>query len=205
MDLFQQTHLPATPTLGVALLLSDGTNCDFVPQLLQASFAVITLGNHPEDWLDPQAETWVRTDLAARLCSEHGVNILALCGTGTGGHAALRLAFRHHALFPAVATWNAMMDLHDAYGSGTILDDLYASREACRQDTAILQIRPFHTPPHIAFACEPGIAAYRGNDRLHEKLRAIGVAHTFDREADAEARMVTGVVEAMAKQSRRLI
>ena len=40
---------------------------------------------------------------------------------------------------------------------------------------------PYRPPPHLFFCIDPDDAAwYRGNDRLHEKLTALGVAHTAD-------------------------
>jgi S-formylglutathione hydrolase FrmB len=36
-------------------------------------------------------------------------------------------------------------------------------------------------PPHLFFCIDPADAEwYRGNDRLHEKLGALGIAHTCD-------------------------
>jgi S-formylglutathione hydrolase len=58
---------------------------------------------------------------------------------------------------------------------------MYDSKEQCRQDTALMHVPPFRPPPHVFFAIDPGDAErYRGNERLHEKLSALGVAHTAD-------------------------
>jgi S-formylglutathione hydrolase len=58
---------------------------------------------------------------------------------------------------------------------------MYNSKEQCRQDTATLHVRQSGFPPHIFFCVDPGdVDWYRGNDRLHEKLNAIGVTHTCD-------------------------
>src|SRR5438874_8311971 len=59
---------------------------------------------------------------------------------------------------------------------GTSLGEMYDSKEQCRQDTALMHIHPSEHPPHVFFAIDPEDADwYRGNDRLHEKLGALGV------------------------------
>ncbi|MBV9123890.1 MAG: esterase, partial [Planctomycetes bacterium] len=64
---------------------------------------------------------------------------------------------------------------------GTPLDEMYDSKEQCRQDTALLHVSPLHYPPHIFFAIDPEDARwFRGNDRLHEKLTALGIPHEYD-------------------------
>jgi S-formylglutathione hydrolase len=105
---------------------------------------------------------------------------IGLLGIGMGGQGALRLAFKHPKTFPAVAGIASAIDYHDAYGSGTPLDDLYDSREQCRQDTAPLHVHPSEYPPHVFFAVDPDDPWYRGNDRLHEKLSALGITHEID-------------------------
>ena len=106
---------------------------------------------------------------------------IGLLGISMGGQGALRLAFKHAELFPAVAAISSALDYHDLYGRGTPLDEMYDSKEQCRQDTALMHVPPYHAPPHVFFCIDPDDTAwYRGNDRLHEKLNALGVAHTLD-------------------------
>jgi len=58
---------------------------------------------------------------------------------------------------------------------------MYDSKEQCRQDTALMHVHPYQTPPHVFFCIDPNDERWqRGNDRLHEKLNALGVAHTAD-------------------------
>ena len=98
-----------------------------------------------------------------------------------GGQGALRLAFKHPETFPVVAAVASALDYHELYGRGTPLDEMYDSKEQCRQDTALMHVPPFHPPPHIFFGIDPDDTAwYRGNDRLHEKLSALGIPHTVD-------------------------
>src|SRR5262249_35412710 len=103
-----------------------------------------------------------------------------LLGAGMGGQGALRLAFKHPELFPAVAGIASAIDYHELYGAGTPLDETYDSKEQCRQDTAPLHVHPSRVPPNIFMAIDPDDPWHRGNDRLHEKLGALGVAHETD-------------------------
>jgi S-formylglutathione hydrolase len=111
---------------------------------------------------------------------------VALLGISMGGQGALRLAFKHPKLFPVVAAISAALDYHERYGQDPILDALYDSKEQCRQDTALMHVPPYDPPPHIFFCIDPADAQwYRGNDRLHEKLSALGVVHTLDLSTEA--------------------
>ena len=142
---------------------------------------------------------------------------LVVAGISMGGQGAVRLGLKYPDRFPVVASVAGAFDYHELYGQGTPLDDMYRSREACRQDTAVLHVHPTKFPPHVWFACDPADADwFRGNDRLHEKLAAVGVPHTadlttsagghswayFDRMADP---LFAFLVAAVAKQSRRLL
>ncbi|MBI2803793.1 MAG: esterase [Planctomycetes bacterium] len=142
---------------------------------------------------------------------------LGVFGISMGGQGAIRLALRHPQTFPACAGIASALDFYELYGEDSPLDDMYDSREQCRQDTAILHIHPANWPPHLFFCIDPGDQAWvRGNDRLHEKLTALGVPHTidfetqagghcwpyFDRMADPALRFV---YEGLEKESRRLL
>jgi S-formylglutathione hydrolase len=106
---------------------------------------------------------------------------IGLHGISMGGQGALRLAFKHPLKFPAVAGISSALDYHEIYGQGYSIDAMYDSKEQCRQDTALMHIHPSQYPPHIFFCIDPDDAPwYRGNDRLHEKLSALGVSHTMD-------------------------
>ncbi len=93
----------------------------------------------------------------------------------------MRLAFKHARRFPVVAAIAPALEYHQLYGQGTPIDEMYDSKEQCRQDTAILHVPPHDYPPHIFFCTDPDDADwYRGADRLHEKLNALGVPHECD-------------------------
>lgn len=103
---------------------------------------------------------------------------LGAYGISMGGQGAVRLGFKYPSLFPAVASVAGAFDYHDRWGQGSALDAMYPRKEACRQDTAILCLNPAAAPPTIALACDPADEEwFRGNDRLREKLQALGVEH----------------------------
>jgi S-formylglutathione hydrolase FrmB len=106
---------------------------------------------------------------------------LGLTGISMGGQGALRLAFKQPEVFPVVAAVSAAVEYDQLYGAGSPLDDMYDSKEQCRQDTAGLHIHPSRFPQHIYFCIDPADELWqRGNDRLHEKMNALGVTHTCD-------------------------
>ena len=94
---------------------------------------------------------------------------------------------------------------------------MYDSKEQCRQDTAALHIHPSRQPPHLFFCIDPADQQwYRGNDRLHEKLNALGVAHTCDLTTQAGGhswayfnsvaeRVMKFVFSGLEQESRRLL
>ena len=145
-----------------------------------------------------------------------GPRAIALCGVEMGGQGALRLAFRHPERFPVAASISGALDCQEWYGRGTPLDEMYESRERCRLDTAILYVHGHDWPRHIWFCCSPDDAAcYRGNDRLNEKLSAMGVPHTADLDTRAQPGvryveqmappMLAFIAVALGKESRRLV
>ena len=142
---------------------------------------------------------------------------IAVAGISMGGQGALRLGFKYAEQFPIVAGIASAIDYQVRFDEFEELPRMYRSKEACRQDTATLQIKPNAFPRHIWFACDPQDEVwYTGNDRLHEKLRAIGVQHTADLETsngghswqyfNAMAKpMMEFISAALAKESRRLM
>jgi S-formylglutathione hydrolase len=108
------------------------------------------------------------------------VRSVGLFGVNMGGQGALRLGFKHPEIFPVVASVAPAIDYHEYYGQGTALEQMYDSKEQCRQDTALLHVHPTHWPRHVFFCCDPYDSWHRGCDRLHEKLSALGVPHECD-------------------------
>jgi S-formylglutathione hydrolase len=109
-----------------------------------------------------------------------GPRAIGLLGFCMGGQGVLRLAFRHAAVFPVVAAVSSTIEFHEVYGQGSPLDEMYDSKEQCRQDTAAMHIHPSQFPPHLFFCIDPDDPWFRGNDQLHEKLAALGVPHECD-------------------------
>ena len=86
------------------------------------------------------------------------------------------MAFKHPQLFAVVAAISPAIEYHERYYGGTPLDDMYDSKEQCRQDTVPMHIHPSNQPPHVFYCIDPTDDEwYRGCDRLHEKLTALGV------------------------------
>jgi S-formylglutathione hydrolase len=142
---------------------------------------------------------------------------LGLFGISMGGQGALRLGFKHPRLFPVVAGIAPAIEYHEYYGHGYSIDQMYESKEHCRQDTAPMHIHPSEYPPHLFFCIDPNDADwFRGNDRLHEKLRALGIPHECDLSTEAGGhsweyfnrmaeRTVRFVYDGLVTQSRRLM
>jgi S-formylglutathione hydrolase FrmB len=141
---------------------------------------------------------------------------IGLFGVSLGGHGALRLAFRYPQTFPVVAAISPTIDFYEAWGQGSELDVMYSSREHCRLASAVLQIQAESWPRAIYFCCDPADFWYRGNERLREKLTALGIEHTCDlltsagghswdyfrRMAEPALRFVR---EELERQARRLL
>lgn len=148
--------------------------------------------------------------------TEHTPGPVAVAGISMGGQGAVRLGLKYPDRFPVVASVAGAFDYHELYGQGTPLDDMYRSREASRQDTAVLHVHPTRFPPHLWFCSDPEDDWFRGNDRLHEKLSAVGIPHTADLTTAAgghswtyfdhmAAPLFAFLAEAVAKQNRRLL
>jgi len=144
---------------------------------------------------------------------------IAAAGISMGGQGALRLGFKFADCFPVVAGVASAVDFHLRYDNPSFpeLPQLYRSREASRQDTATLRVNSHAAPRHIWFACDPTDETwFPGNDRLHEKLIAIGVPHTADLVTSAgghswnyfsamAAPMMAFVKRGLEQESRRLL
>lgn len=165
------------------------------------------------------AEHWLVNHVTPAVIERWNVGMarVGLLGISMGGQAALRLGFKYPRMFPAIAAISAAIDYHQFHGFGNTLDEMYDSKEQCRQDTAIMHVHPNDYPPHIFFAIDPTDTDwYRGNDRLHEKLNALGIAHECDLKTQAgghsweyfnhmAGRTIRFLDEGLKAQSRRLL
>jgi S-formylglutathione hydrolase len=146
-----------------------------------------------------------------------GPRFVGLLGLGMGGQGALRLAFKYPELLPVVAVVAPAIECHELYGAGLSLDEIYDSKEQCRQDTVPMHVHPARYPPHLFFCMDPeDVWWFRGSDRLHEKLAALGIPHETDfstRASEANGsyfdrvgeRAVRFLVQGLEQESRRLL
>jgi esterase/lipase superfamily enzyme len=224
---------PARPRFGVLFLHPIGNETlrghDAYTRLLDELGLACVCPMAPSTWwtdrvlpeFDPKltAERHVLDNVLPFFAERWGLapRSIGLLGISMGGQGALRLAFRHPRTFPVAAGIASAFDYHEYYGQGFSLDVMYDSKEQCRQDTALMHIHPSDFPPHLFFCIDPeDVDWYRGNDRMHEKLNALGVPHTidlttsagghswgyFDRMAEPALRFVA---QGLEKESRRLL
>lgn len=143
---------------------------------------------------------------------------IALLGAGMGGQGALRIAYRHPAVFPVAAAVSPAIDFHVAMRESGSRDDgerfdtlweLFGDVERARQETCILHVHPLNWPRHQFFASDPAdLAWHDGAARLHSKLAALGIPHTAllerrDARADVAAAL-SFIAAALDQESRRL-
>jgi S-formylglutathione hydrolase len=162
------------------------------------------------------AERYVIDEVVPFFTEQWGLEpkAVGLLGIGMGGQGVLRLAFKHPESLLTVAALAPSIEYQELHGLGTALDGMYDSKEHCRQDTAILHLHPSHYPPHIYFAVDPNDPWYRGCDRLHEKMNALGVPHTAEFTAggtgwEFATKMAQPalrfIIEGLETESRRLL
>jgi S-formylglutathione hydrolase FrmB len=224
---------PAKPRFGIVFLHGIGLetlagNDVWTRILAQRNLACICPHGQRSWWLDRVCAEFDPELSPERYILDHVVPLfrerwniapgaLGVCGISMGGQGALRLALRHPRVFPAAAGIASALDFHEVYGQGLTLDDMFDSKERARQDTALMHIRPDDCPPHLFFVIDPDdIDWIRGNDRLHEKLSALGIPHVsdlatqagghswtyFNRMAEPALRFLA---EGLDKESRRLL
>ena len=98
-----------------------------------------------------------------------------------GGLGAIRLGLRYPKIFSTVIAIDAALDYWEYWGEGSTLDDLYPTKETCRQDSPVLQLKSDSVPEQLnLLTTNRGPHWYRGNDRFHEKLNALGIPHRWE-------------------------
>jgi S-formylglutathione hydrolase len=111
---------------------------------------------------------------------------IGLLGVSMGGQGVLQLAYRHARQFPVVAAIAPAIDFHIRHGQGWELDEMFADREAARQQTVTLHLHPLNWPPHQLFVCDPAdLDWHEGSERLASKLASIGIP--FERDLTTSA------------------
>lgn len=224
---------PQMPRFGVLYLhplglemLSD--NAAFTDELRRRNLACLAPHGKQSWWLDRICRDFDSHVTPERFLLEHVVALfesrwnlrprnLGVFGISMGGQGALRLAFRHPKEFPVAAGIASAFDFHEWHGQGSPLDDMFDSKEQARQATALMEIHPYEYPPQLFFAIDPNDHPwFRGNDRLHEKLTALGIPHTIDLTTEAGGHSwgyfnhmagptLRFLHEALEKESRRLL
>lgn len=230
VDIFE----PAAPPRFAAIFLHGigletlASSLVFTEELKRRNLACVCPHGQRSWWLDRVCAEFDPQLTSEKFVVEHVVpfvqsrwklrpRALGVFGISMGGQGALRLAFRHPQLFPAAAGISSAFDFHEWYGEGTTLDEMFDSKEQARQDTALMHVPPYDYPPHLFFCIDPAdYPWHRGNDRLHEKLNALGIPHTIDLTTEAGGHSwdyfnhmaeptIRFMTEALDKESRRLI
>lgn len=211
---------PAKPRFALLYLHPLGgeslaDNAVFTAELRKLNLACCAPQGGEGWWADREALVYLLPVIETRW--DLPSKAIAVAGISMGGQGALRLAFQYPELFNVVAGIAGAIDHHERHGSGSPLDAMYRTKEACRQDTATLHIRPDRYPKHIWLACDPTDDEwFRGNDRLVEKLRAMGIPHSADLTTEAgghswgyfeamAAPMLQFVVKSLESEARRLL
>jgi S-formylglutathione hydrolase FrmB len=167
------------------------------------------------------AENYLMTQVLPWMAMQLGISerAMAVIGISMGGQAALRLAFRYPDRIRVAVGIASAVDYHIRYGHADFpeLEVIYRSREHCRQDTATLALPPAGRPGAVHLYCDPDDHDwFPSNDRLHEKLAAVGVPHVIDFTTrhgghtwsyfNAMAHpTIRNVAAALATESRRLL
>ncbi len=126
---------------------------------------------------------FLRTYVLDFLAEHWGVQptSIGLLGVSMGGQGVLQLAYRHPSDFPVVAALAPVIDFHEWYGQGLPLDEMFADREAARQQTVVLQVQGLNWPRHQFLACDPADHDCRPSvERLVSKLRSSGIPFESD-------------------------
>jgi S-formylglutathione hydrolase FrmB len=238
-----EVHAPPDPLPGRALIYLHGVRerwLQDMPALTalveRHALPVIAPRTRRSWWLDRivpsfdrgiTPERYVIDTIRGEVARRFGVEPpgIALIGTSMGGQGALRIAYRHPAMFPVAAAIAPAIDFHQAMREAGDRDDgelydtlweLFGDVELARQDTAILHVHPLNWPRHQWFASDPDdLHWHDGAARLHSKLVALGIPHRALLEPrggghgveyydTVAADVIQFVIDALAQESRRI-
>ena len=134
------------------------------------------------------------------------------------GYIALRIAYKNPNQFPVVCGISPAIDFQKRWEEGdTVLRAMYPDKEAARQETALLYVRPLDYPRHQFFCCDPADTDWwEGVDRLQMKLASLGVpfesdlettagGHGFEYYTHMAPRVAEFVAEKLEFERRRLV
>jgi S-formylglutathione hydrolase FrmB len=238
-----EIHAPPDPAPGRAIIYLHGVrerwlqDMPALRDLVEAHRLPVLAPRSGRSWwvdhivpsFDPHVtpERYVVETIREEVARRFGVEPpgIALVGTSMGGQGALRLSYRHPAMFPVAGAIAPAIDFHTAMRDAHERDDgdfydtlwgLYGDVERARQDTAILHVHPLNWPRHQCFASDPDdLHWHDGAVRLHGKLVALGIPHLalleprggghsidyYDRVAPNVMRFI---LDALDKESRRV-
>ena len=141
---------------------------------------------------------------------------IGLTGISMGGQGALQLAYRYAREFPVVAAIAPAVDFHNWHGNGLPLDEMFANKEAARQETVTLQLHPLSWTRHQLLVCDPtDVDWFEGVERLVSKLYSSGIlfesdlktsagGHSWDYFNHMAARTIEFVAAGLEQESRRV-
>jgi len=139
----------------------------------------------PQEFLLKELIPWMTAGWGVAPGSATQATTIGLTGISMGGQGIFQLAYKYPREFPIAAAISPAIDFHQWHGEGLPLDEMFESKEAARQATAILHIHPLNWPRHQMFVCDPSDELwFDGADRLAMKLSASGVPY----EADLKSR-----------------
>jgi pimeloyl-ACP methyl ester carboxylesterase len=192
--------------LGLACVCPHGRRSWWGDRMCREFDARIT----PVEYLRQSVIPWMAEHLHA------GPGAIALLGVSMGGQGALRLAYRYPQQFPIVAALGPAVDFQIWHGRGLPLDEMYASPEAARQDTATLLLNPLNWPRNQLLMCDPADAEwFEGAQRLASKLYSTGIpfksdfetthgGHSWEYFNHAAPPVMQFLVDALEQERRRL-
>lgn len=142
----------------------------------------------PESAVEISPVEFLRSQLIPWVAERTGTSppLVGLMGLGSGGQGVLQLAYRRAREFPAVVAITPAVDFHRLHGAGTVLDRLFSSPEAARQQTATLWLHPLNWPRHQLLLCDRESPWFEGAERLAMKLSSSGIM--FESDFDQSAR-----------------
>ncbi len=191
---------------GLRAICPHGQRSWWLPRVCTEFDATMT----PFEFLRDHVVPWINQNWGA-ACP-----MIGLTGVSMGGQGALQLAYRHARDFPVVAAIAPAIDFQQWWGQGLPLDEMFTSREAARQQTALLHLHPLNWPRHQLLVCDPTDHEWiDSSERLASKLYSMGVpfqsdfttsngGHSWDYFNAMAPRVIGFVAEALEEESRRL-
>lgn len=156
---------------GYPVICPQGKQCWWLDRICTDFDDAVT----PMNFVRCKVVEWIEENL--QIVPPH----IALFGISMGGQGALNLAYRDARTFPIVAAISSAIDFYKAYGQGFPLDQIFASAEEARQESATLHIHPLNWPKHQFFACDPMDKTwFAGNEILASKLSSSGIMYECD-------------------------